>query len=81
MSPNDMVKYREEFNKAVTELGWTVKKVKVYHERDDCSWTEEVWFGPGGDRLFSESSLEEGFVKEMIRLANFTTWGPSPLEV
>ncbi len=70
MSPNEMVKYREKFDRAARLLGWEKKEITVEHERDwDCSWEETIWMS-GNERLFSESDLEEGLVKEIIRIAN-----------
>lgn len=67
MSPYEMDKYRNEFVKACTKLGWVKLEVEEYHERDwDCKWTETVWI-KDKERLFAESDLTEGLVKEIIR--------------
>lgn len=70
MSPYEMNEYREEFDKACRTFGWEQKTVEMQHERDErCSWSESVWLYQN-ERLFSEDNLEEGLVKEIIRIAD-----------
>jgi len=71
MSPHEMGPYREALDKAAAIFGWTKETITVEHEQDwQRSWEEETWLDCNGHRLFSESYLEEGLLKELIRIAD-----------
>ncbi len=73
MSPYELGPFREAFEAAAHRLGWTKHEVDQYHERDDRSWKENVWFSADGKYLFGEDRVSQGLVEEIIRLAKEAT--------
>ncbi len=70
MSPHDMDRYREAFDRACATLGWKRETQTREHERDSCpSWKVEVWLAADGSGLFEEGDLTRGLVREIIRIA------------
>jgi hypothetical protein len=69
MSPHEMDRHRDEFDRAIARIGWAWRTVRRDHERDEGYRDEDVLVGPDGRFLTGRSDLSEGLVREIIRMA------------